>query len=113
MTTYCSECGHEVCQTCGCCANPVCARCSCPQGLADRRTLYLGGRVKRVNQLRGHRLNDYGNCMVGETLCRFPETVVPEYMAGNFVEDVLDQDLTEVAEIVELGSYEEAIQYLS
>lgn len=27
---YCSECGNQVCQGCGCCCNPSCENCSCP-----------------------------------------------------------------------------------
>jgi hypothetical protein len=27
---YCSECGNEVCQSCGCCRTPSCPRCNCP-----------------------------------------------------------------------------------
>lgn len=26
----CSECGYNVCGTCGCCHNPDCNMCSCP-----------------------------------------------------------------------------------
>lgn len=28
---YCNECGHQVCQTCGCCYNSSCERASCPE----------------------------------------------------------------------------------